>query len=268
MSASKGSAWKKYLIFISFFCGALYFAEVRYGFFRLREVEITPGNVMPEEVIWQALPRGAVNFWPYLIFNGDIFVERVTDFFPVSMKLTLSGWGKYKLIVEPLDIFLSVLWNSRFWLLSSDGMMWQANLPAALMVKGMKYPTRPVLVWDSQLPAPIDAERQRGDIYVSALPMEKIRGWYDTIEKIYWHKNIYQITAGKMEGRRIVQILLGGEGRISGKILMKDDASDWLSVAAALENIYPGASGGIPAGLVVNAIYTDAKMTVFENKHM
>ncbi|MDR3165513.1 MAG: hypothetical protein LBU13_08025 [Synergistaceae bacterium] len=268
MSASKGSVWKKYLIFISFFCGALYFLEMRYSFFRLREVEITPGNVMPEEVIWQALPRKAMNFWPYLLFNRDVFVERVTNFYPVSMKLSFSGWGKYKLTVEPLDIFLSVSWNSKFWLLSFDGMIWQANLPAALMVKGMKYPTRPTLVWDSQLPVPIYAGGRKGDIYTSALPMEKIQRWYDTIGKIRWHKSIYQIIAGRMEGRRVVRILLGGEGRISGEILMKDDASDWLSVAAALENIYPSASGGIPAGLIVNAIYTDAKMTVFEKGHM
>jgi hypothetical protein len=268
MSANKGSAWKKYVIFISLFCGALYFAEVRYDFFRLREVEITPGNVIPEEVIWQAFPRKAVDFWPYLIFNGDIFTERVTDFYPVSMELSFAGWGKYKLTVEPLDVFLSVSWNSKFWLLSYDGMMWQANLPAAVMVKGLKYPARPTLVWDSQLPMPIDAERQKGDIYVSSLPVERIRKWYDTIEKIYWHKSIYRILAGKLEGRRIVRILLGGEDRVSGEILMKDDASDWLSIAAALENIYPSASGGLPAGLVINATFTNGIMSVSEKEHM
>jgi hypothetical protein len=265
MPANKGSAWKKYLIFISFFCGAIYFAEMRYDFFRLREMEITPGSVMPEEIIWQALPREAVDFWPYLVFNGDVFAERVTDFYPVSMKLSFAGWGKYKLNVEPLDVFLSVSWDSKFWLLSSDGMMWQANLPAAVRVKGLKYPARPALVWDSQLPAPIDIERRKGDIYTSTLPMEKIRKWYGTIEKTQWNKSVSHVLAGKMAGRRIVRILLGGEGRVFSEIVMKDDASDWLSIVAALENIYPSASGGIPAGLVVNATYTDAKMTVSEN---
>ncbi|MDR1580328.1 MAG: hypothetical protein LBS35_08215 [Synergistaceae bacterium] len=267
MPVSKGSAWKKYLVFISFFCGSLYFAEMRYDFFRLREMEISPGNVIPEELIWQAMPRRAVNFWPYLIFNGDVFAERVTDFYPVSMKLRFSGWGKYKLTVEPLDVILSVSWDSKLWLLSSDGMMWQANLPAAVMVKGLKYPTRPTLVWDSQLPVPIDAERKRGDIYTSNLPMERIRKWYDTIEKIYWHKSVSHILASKMAGRRIVRILLSGKGRVFGEIVVKDDASDWLSIAAALEKIYPSASGGLPEGLVVNATYTDGKMLV-EKRHM
>jgi hypothetical protein len=49
---------------------------------------------------------------------------------------------------------------------------------------------------------------------------------------------------------------------------MKDDASDWLSIAAALENIYPSASGGLPAGLVVNATYKNWTMTVSEQGHM
>jgi hypothetical protein len=241
---------------------------MRYGFFRLRELELTTGRVIPEEIIWQALPREAVDFWPYLIFKGDVFTEGVTDYYPVSMKLSFSGWGKYKLTVEPLDIFLSVSWDSDFWYLSFDGKMWRANLPAAVTVKGLKRPTLPALDWDSQLPVPIDAEQQKGDIYKSNLPMEKIKKWYDTIEKIYWHKNIYRILAGKMEGRRIVSILLGGEERVSGEILMKDDASDWLSVAAALENIYPSASGGLPAGLVVNATYENDKMIVSEKGNM
>jgi hypothetical protein len=268
MPAGKKSSWKKLLIIFSFFCGILYFAEMRYDFFRLREVEITPGNVIPEEIIWQAFPRKTVDFWPYLIFNGDVFTKRVTDFYPVSMKLSFAGWGKYKLTVEPLDVFLSVSWNSKFWLLSSDGVMWQANLPAAVMVNGLKSPARPTLVWDSQLPAPIDEEQRNGDICMSNLPMERIRKWYDTVEKIYWYKNIYRVMASKLEGRRIVRIFLGGENRISGEIMVKDDASDWLSIAAALENIYPSASGGIPAGLVVNATYTEAKMTVSKKGNM
>ncbi|MDR0653452.1 MAG: hypothetical protein LBG12_09135 [Synergistaceae bacterium] len=268
MPARKGNAWKKCLIVISFCCGALYFAEARYDFFRLREVEITPGNVIPEEIIWQAFPRKAVDFWPYLIFNEDVFAERVTDFYPVSMKLSFSGWGKYKLNVEPLDVFLSVSWDSKFWLLSSDGRMWQANLPAAVMVKGLKYPTRPTLVWDTQLPVPIDAKRQEGDIYTSNLPIETIQKWYDTIERINWYKGIYRILASKLGGRRVVRILLGSEDRISGEILMKDDASDWLSIAAALESKYPSASGGLPTGLVVNATYANGKMRVSEKGQM
>jgi hypothetical protein len=268
MPANKRSAWKKPLIIFSFFCGILYFAEMRYDFFRLREMEITPAGVIPEEIIWQAMPRRAVDFWPYLIFNGDVFAKRVMDFYPVSMKLSFAGWGKYKLTVEPLDVFLSVSWNSKFWLLSSDGMMWQANLPAAVMVKGLKYPTRPTLVWDSQMPAPIDAEQRKGDIYTSALPIEKIQKWYNAIEKISWHKNIYRISAGKSEGRRVVRILLGAEGRISGEITMKDDASDWLSITKALEKKYPSASGGLPAGLVVDATYANGIMSVLDKEHM
>ncbi|MDR3076494.1 MAG: hypothetical protein LBU26_04255, partial [Synergistaceae bacterium] len=189
---------------------------------------------------------------------------------PVSVKLKVTGWGKYRMTVAPLDILLAVSWNSKIWWLSTGGMMWPATLSASEKVKGLSFPNKPILAWDAQLPLPIDSERQMGDIYPSSLPMAKIKKWYDTIDRIEWNKDIYCLMAKKIEGRQVVQILLGSENRITGEIVVKEDASDWLSLAAALKNknIYPGASGEVPMGLSVNATYADMKFTVSEREKM
>jgi hypothetical protein len=257
-------------VLISAICGVFYYADSRYALFRLKEIILTSGDVIPEEVIWQALPRDAMNFWPSLTFGGGTFEKRIANYYPISVKLSLAGWGKYKLSIVPLDVLLAVSWNSKIWWLSSDGRMWPAALPAGEMVKNIRYPKRPILAWDAQLPLPIDPEKQMGDIFPSSLPMEKIKKWYDTIERTEWNKDIYCIMAKKIDGRQVVQILLGSKERITGEIVVKDDASDWLSLAAALKNknIYPAASGEVPMGLSVNATYADMKFTVSERGQM
>ncbi|MDR1136831.1 MAG: hypothetical protein LBK91_00785 [Synergistaceae bacterium] len=260
--------WKRYILIASILCGAFYFAEMRYCFFRMRNIVITPGNVIPEEVIWQALPKNVDDFWPLLFFCESRFERRIMDYYPVSVDLAVTGWGKYRVDVAPLDIFLAVSWNSEHWWLSSGGRMWRANLPAGGMVKGMAFPNRPILSWDLRLPVPIDPEHQRCDIYPSSLPVARITKWYDTLDRIEWKNSVYCLMAKKIEGRQMVHILLGSSDRITGEIIVKDDASDWLSLAAALENIYPSASGGVPDGLVINATYTDMMFTVLEKRKM
>jgi hypothetical protein len=251
-------------------CGFLYYAEVRYSFFRLREIEVTPGNVIPEDVIWQAFPERAASFWPLLMWGNCNFEKGITNYYPVSAKLSVTGWGKYRLTVTPLEIFLGVSWNSNMWWLSEDGRMWLANLPTMTKVRGLTYPDKPILAWDSQLPLPMDQERQTGDIYPSSLPMAKIKKWYDTIDKIEWNKDIYCLIAKRIDGRQVVQILLGDAERIIGEIVVKEDASDWLSLAAALkiQNIYPRPSGEVPRGLSVNATFANNKFTVSERGRM
>jgi hypothetical protein len=227
-------------------------------------MEIAPGGVIPEEIIWQALPGKAGNFWPALVFGESDFERKITDYYPVSVELSFTGWGKCRATILPLEVFLEVSWDSRRWWLSTDGRMWLASLPSAALVKGISYPRRPVLAWDSRLPAPIDAARQGGDIYSSSLPMEKILKWYGTIEKIEWKDDVYCLFAKKTDSKQVVQILLGTENDITGEIIVKDDASDWLSLAAALkkQRIYPGVSGSARSMLSINATYKDMTFTV------
>ena len=262
MAAAKRRKWKGKLLLLSILCGVLYFVDQRYDFFRLRSLEILPGGVLPEAAIWEAIPRQAHSFWPALLFGARDFVRGVEGFYPVELDLKATGWGRCRVTVKPLEAFLNVSWNGRMWLLSTNGRMWLANLPTNAIVKGIELPNRPILAWDSGLPLPIDPERQGGDIYSSSLGIEKIRQWYHTIERTGWYRDIYCLLAKKVDGKPVVQVLFGSEGEITGEIVLKEDTSNWLSLAAAMEEIFPNAEYRTPPGMIINATYTDLKFTV------
>jgi hypothetical protein len=261
MRGAKRRGWKGCILLFSILCGVLYFAEGRYEFFRLRDIEISPQNVLPDSVIWQSVPGDANTFWPYLLFRGGDFVRNIANYYPVDVKLDIAGWGRYRVSVSPLDIFIGVSWDSSFWWLSSNKKMWRANLPSGTLVRGLEIPSRPILAWGSEMAMPIDPERQMGDIYPSSLPMTKIVKWYETIGRTAWNDEIYCLLAKKIDGRPVVQMLFGSEDRITSEIIVKDDASDWLSLAKAIEKI-PESAGGVPRGLIINATFTDMRFTV------
>ncbi len=258
----KRKKWKGKLLLLSILCGVLYFVDQRYDFFRLRGLEIVPGGVLPEAAIWEALPRQAEFFWPSLIFDSRDFNRKIEGFYPVEIALKVTGWGRYRVTVKPLEVFLNVSWNSRLWLLSTNGRMWLANLPVNAIVKGIELPDKPILAWDAGLPLPIDPERQGGDIYASSLAMEKIERWYDTIGKTAWYRDIYCLLAKKVDGKPVVQVLFGSENAITGEIILKEDTTNWLSLAAAMEELFPNGEYRAPPGMVINATYTDLKFTV------
>jgi hypothetical protein len=161
--------------------------------------------------------------------------------------------------VSPLEVFIGVTWNGQHWWLSENGRMWRANLPSGAKVKGLVYPNRPILAWDSQLALPIDPERGAGEIYPSSLPLVKIKKWYESLDRIDWKDDIYCLIAKKIDGRQVVQMLLGTEERITGEVIVKEDTADWLPLAAAIDRLY---AGGIPRGVRINATFADMKFTV------
>lgn len=264
MPEKKRRKWKGPLLLLSIVCGILYFVDQRYDFFRLRGLEITPGRVLPEAVIWEAVPKEAQNFWPALLFGGVEFKRKIESFYPVGVDLKVLGWGSYRIEVRPLEVMLNVSWNSRIWLLSTNGKMWFANLPANTEVRGLNLAAlqKPILAWDAGLALPIDPERQGGDIYPSSLPVDKIKRWYETVEKAGWADDIYCLLSKKIDGKPVVQILFGTEGAITGEVIVRDDTANWLSLAAAMKEIYPEAEYMKPPGMIINATYTDLKFTV------
>ncbi|MDR3332680.1 MAG: hypothetical protein LBT08_08625 [Synergistaceae bacterium] len=249
--------WRSKLIILCLLGGVLYSVELRYGFMRLRDVEMTPRGAVSDVVVWQSVPRNAETFWPALLVLGRKFTRGVEKFYPVELKIRLTGWGRYRVTIAPLEALLCVSWNSKLWLLSTNGRMWLANLPANAKVKGIIIPNKPILAWDQGMALPIDTEGQTGDVYPSSLPIAKIRKWYEVIERIGWNDKIYCLLAKKIDGKPVVQVLLGSEAGITGEIILKEDTEEWPYLAAALEEKYPGSERGIPSGLIVNATYKD-----------
>lgn len=242
--------------------GILYCVEQRYSFFRLRDLEIEPKGVLADELIWQSVPVKAENSWLSLMWDGGGLKEKIESFYPVQVNLRVSGWGRYRLEVSPLEPFVFVYWNSRMWLVSTNGRMWLANLPVNAKVR-LQLPHRPILEWDRGMPIPINTEGQKGDISPSSLPLRKIAGWMDTLEKTGWIHNVHKIVAKKIDGRPVVNVVLGSYEGVVGEITLKEDTSDWLQLARAFkqEGIYP-AAGGKRDIIEINATFIDKKFTV------
>ncbi len=260
-SPKRRRRWKRRLLLLSLLCGMLYFAEQRYDVFRLRDIELVPGNVLPASAVWDAVSAKAQNFWPALLLERD-FVRRVEGFYPVQVKVRMVGWGRCRVELKPLEIYLTVFWNTRIWYLSTNGRMWLANLPSNVKVRGLVPPPKPTFVWDTGLAIPIDPDRQAGDVYPSSLPIAKISGWYDAIQEMGWYDSVYSLTAKRIDGRPVVCLLMGTPEQRAGEVILKEDTSDWASIAVALREIYPDAKYKIPAGHSVNATFSDGKFTV------
>jgi hypothetical protein len=250
--------WKAKLLMLSLLCGVFYFVQERYDCFRLRGLEITPRGILPDTTVWQSLPRAAERFWMSLFWERGKFVKGIEGAYPVGIKLKVTGWGRYKISIEPLKPMLYVSWNSNMWFLSDNGRMWRTDLPSNTSVKGLRLPEKPILAWDSGLAMPIDLETQGGGICRSSLPLAKIKKWYDTLEKVGWEKDVYCLLAKKIDGRPVVQLLLGSGDGLSGEVVFKEDTANWMPVAAALTRVYGGAGSIVPKGLVVNATFTDS----------
>lgn len=254
--------WKKRLLLLSILAGILYCVEERYSFFRLRVLEVEPRSVLSDELVWQAVPSKADNFWFSLMWDGGGLKKKIESFYPVKARLRIAGWGRYRLELSHLDAFIYVHWNSRMWLVSRNGRMWLANLPINTKMR-MQLPDKPILEWDKGMPIPINTDEQKGDISPTSLPLNKIAGWMDTLEKTGWMNNIHKIVAKKIDGRPVVSVMLGSSENRTGEIILKEDTSDWLQLAQAFrqEEIYPG-TGGKRDIIEINATFSDKKFTV------
>lgn len=254
--------WKRNVLLVSLLLGALYNVEQQYSCFRLRDIEIVPGGVVPEAPIWSFVPSTSERFWLSLAANRGAYERKIESFYPIRARLKFAGWGRYALEVSPLEVLAYVHWNSRTWLLSTNGRMWPASLPVNAEIR-MKLPDGPILVWDKMMPIPVDTDESRGDISPSSLPLGKIGGWLAALEKAGWRKDVHKIVASKVDGRPVVTLVMRRNGAAAGEIMLKEDTADWLQLAAAFKQsgIFP------PTGenrdiIEINATFTDRKFTV------
>lgn len=250
------------MLIFSILAGVLYCVEERFSFFRLRELAVEPPGLLSDEQVWRMTPAKAESFWLSLTLEGGGLKRKIERFYPVTAKLRISGWGRYKLEISHLEAFIYVHWNSRTWLVSTNGRMWPANLPANAKMR-LPLPDKPILEWDKGMPIPINTEEQAGDILPTSLPLTKIAGWMETLDKAGWIRDIHKIAAKKIDGRPVVKVVLGSSAGITGEITLKEDTSDWLQLAQAFkqEGIYPGA-GGKRDIIEINATFSDKKFTL------
>lgn len=228
---------KSRLLLLCLIIGFLYGLEQRYHFFRLRTIASSVNSIISGDIIWSAIPDNVENFWPLLFFRYYNIKDEVERHYPLKVDIRCLGWGKFEVDMQALQPRYLLMWSNRFWYISDDGKIWLVDLPVNRVVKGIAPPKSPLLVWDEKMPLPVGSGLEKGDIVLSSIPIKKIKGWYDEIEKIGWSHKIKRMKAMRQDGRLVMKIEFKDKSNKTKTLLLRDYPQGWQNIATALRGI-------------------------------
>ncbi len=235
--------FKILLLVIAISMGALLAAESRYAVLRVRSIEADPSEILPERAVWGTVRPEEEKIWPLLWFSQEAYCKNIEAYYPVNLRMRLSGWGRFKLEVLPLEAACRMYWGGRFWYVSEDGRAWLTSLKENSFVRSERAGKLPLLSWSSDRATPIDLSGEHGNIFLSRLPMGKILMWYGSLNELGWSESVRFVQAVRDKGRDVVKLILyapdGGNG---ASIVLGDDPEEWRTAASAVKKIFPDIS--------------------------
>jgi hypothetical protein len=246
------SAWSKkkiklLLLIAALAAGVLAAAESRYAAFRLLDITAVPPAILPENAVWGTIPPEQEKCWFLFWLSKNSYCRLIENYYPVSLNLRLSGWGKFDLEITPLVPAFKMYWGGRFWYVSADARVWLVSLHENSFISADKANSVPVLSWSSDRTTPLEISGKHGNIYSSSLPMERITKWYDNVKALGWHKKVKYIEAGVKEGKKVVRLIFYNEAGDNGvNMLFDDDPELWQEAGLAVKKIYPDISSISP----------------------
>ncbi len=244
-------------VVVSLTGGILAAAEARYALFRVYGIDIDPRGMLSEQVVWGTVSPSQEKIWPLLWLSKEKYCGNIESYYPVNLRMELTGWGRFRLEVMPLEAAFRMYWGGRFWYVSADGRTWLSSLKENSFVASEKADALPMLSWSTDRETPVDLSKDHGNVFTSSLPIEKIRLWHDNLKALGWSDKVKFIQAGFREGRYIVQLILfGPEESIGAEIMLPDDPKDWQTAGLAIRKIYPDISKILP-GVSIDATYKD-----------
>ena len=175
----------------------------------------------------------------------------------MKVAVRITGWGRFNITVEPLIPLFKVYWAGKFWYLADDGRLWSSSLKGNTQLGANKAESLPVLSWGADRTTPINISEASGNVYASSLPVNKIKSWYNSVEKLAWAKNVKFVQAGESEGSPVVRLIFyAGNGANGAQLLLPEEAGKWLKTGAALKKLYGGIYN-LPADLYIDGTYRD-----------
>ena len=239
------------------FIGFVIAAEARFAFMRVTDITLDRRGILPQYAVWGIIDPEHESFWPKLWLARKDYENVIEAYYPVDAKLSLSGWGKFTLSVEPLTPLFKVHWGDKFWYLSESGKLWLTSLPENRILSDHTAEQRPVLSWGADRSTPIDLSQVHGNIYRSSLPIPLIKNWYAMSEQLGWSKAVKFIQAGVIEDRPIVRIIFytsgGGSG---GQLLLPNESDNWPQTGLAVRKLYGGIAN-LPPDVLIDGTYKD-----------
>ena len=248
---------KLFLVIMSLSCGILAAVEARYAFLRLHDIEADPGGIISQQAIWGTIKPSQEKVWILFWLSKEEYCRNIEAYYPVNLRMGLSGWGKFRLEVLPLEAAFRMYWGGRYWYVSADGRMWLSSLRESSFTSTEKADELPLLTWSTDRETPADLSGEHGNVFRSSLPLEKIMLWHENLKALGWSKNVKYIQAGFREGNYVVRLILyGPDGENGANIMLPDDPKEWQTTGLAIKKIYPEVSA-ISPGIFIDATYKD-----------
>ena len=236
--------------------GVFWAAESRYAFFRIRNIEVTPPDILSQRDVWGSLSKYQERYWPLLWVTKDRQSKLIAMYHPMDVKLNLTGWGCFALDCVPLKPEIKMYWGGKYWYVASDGRVWLASLEQKRTVPDKMHKV-PLLYWSSDRTSPVDIAKGNGNVYVSSLPITKIMEWYGNIESFGWTKHVKYIQAVMRDGKPVVKIVFIPRLPESYlEILFSDDPAEWRDIGAAVKKIFTNLEE-MPKKIFIDATYKD-----------
>ena len=243
------------LIILSLAAGITAAAEARYALFRLYGIDIDPRGILSEQVVWGTIKPKHEKVWFLFWLSKEKYCENIEAYYPVNLRMVLSGWGKFKLEVMPLEPALRMYWGGKFWYVAADGRAWLSSLKENTFISSEKADAHSLLSWSSERATPIDFSADRGNVFSSNLPMNKIFLWYENLKTLGWSDKVKFIHAGFREGKDVVRLIFyDSEGGNGANIMLQDDPKEWQTAGLAIKKIYHSVSE-IPSNVFIDTTY-------------
>ena len=234
---------KVLLLFLSLAGGMLAAAEARYAIFRLYGIETEPGGLLSEQVVWGTVRPHHEKFWILFWLSKEEYCRNIEAYYPVNLRMELSGWGRFRLEVLPLEPTFRMYWGGKFWYVAADGRTWLASLKENAFARSEKADALPLLSWSTDRATPLDLSGDHGNVFFSSMPIDKILLWYDNLKVLGWSEKVKFVQAGIREGKDVVRLIFydqkGGNGT---NIMLADDPKEWQTAGLAIKKIYPDIS--------------------------
>jgi len=244
------------MILLAIAAGSLVALESRHKTLRIVEIEAGPAAAdLVSETIWAGIPKIAERFWPLLWISRRTYEAAIESAHPVNANLRFKGWGKFKVETEYLHPLFRVYWENKNWYVSSDGRMWPDKLQENYWMDLEQIRARPALAWGKDMAAPFGTAAV-GEVRNSSLPMDKISGWYDTLEFLGWNEKVRVMFAGRRDGMPVVRLVFKGPNDAGVSVLFPDSPELWRGLGMAVKKIYPDIAK-ISPDIFIDATYKD-----------
>ncbi|MDL2298784.1 hypothetical protein LJC40_06530 [Synergistaceae bacterium OttesenSCG-928-D05] len=247
---------KIFLVLIALAGGLGVAAESRYAVMRIADISVRPrGDILSSETVWGLVSEREEAFWPYLWAAKKSYEKALEEYYPVKVRMKLVGWGKFELETTYLQPLYRLFWDNKYWYVSQDGKVWLATLDMNKWLNLDEVMRKPVLTWGEVRTTPVDMASEDGNVYVSSLPIARIRGWYENIELLGWSGYVKFIQAGKREGISVVRLIFkDAQGGNGADVLFPDDPVLWQEPGLAIKKIYPDAAK-LPPEIFIDTTY-------------